>query len=444
MFITNTIIDLKITQVTLAYNTPMQPSVLVIGLGYVGLPVAALVASSGKYTVTGFDVDSTKIKAIQAKQPPWGDQQTLAHLKNAALTVTSRESDLKQYDYVLICVPTPVDNHDLPDLGPVMAATTTATQHVKPQGTIILESTVNPGVCEEVLVPLLNKAGLRVGKDVFLAHCPERIDPGNDQYPLSDIPRVLGADSPTGLKKASEFYTSFLAAPVKQVSSLKAAEASKIVENAFRDINIAFVNELAQSFTHFDLDVVEVIEAASTKPFGFMPHWPGCGVGGHCIPVDPYYLIESAQMKGFEHRFLKLAREINKGMPQYTIDLLEKGLAAQNLTPSKTTVGVLGIAYKAGIADQRNSPAVEIWNLLHQAEYNLERFDPYVPRLSTAAKLDDLQSNPDLTAIIIATNHQEFIQSLENEPWPHLKLIVDGRNCLRHWPKQAQYLGVGR
>ncbi len=426
---------------------PPTSSVLVIGLGYVGLPVAALIQAQAQYEVTGYDLDDRKIQAIIQNQADWVDASTKKLLKKYPVRVTNNSADLQSYDVIVMCVPTPVDNQDLPDLRPVLAATATAATLINPGGLIILESTVNPGVSEEVLIPLLEKAGHTVGQEVFLAHCPERIDPGNAQFPLAKIPRVLGADSAQGLAKAKAFYESFLKAPITTVSSLRAAEASKIVENAFRDINIAFVNELAQSFAHFDIDVVEVINAASTKPFGFMPHFPGCGVGGHCIPVDPYYLIESAQQKGYEHRFLKLAREINRGMPQYTVDLLLSELESLGLDPHTTTIGVLGSSYKAGIGDQRNSPAMEIFSLLEHQGLALARFDPHVPSLNTHASLEELGSDPTIQALVIATNHPEYIESLEAaeaKAWPYLKLIIDGRNCLKKWPKQAVYRGIGR
>jgi UDP-N-acetyl-D-glucosamine dehydrogenase len=421
-----------------------RTAVLIIGLGYVGLPVVALVNSLPQYQVTGYDLDVNKIKAITHSQANWIDKLTQKRLKKTPLIVTADSSTLANYDIIVMCVPTPVDDQDLPNLEPVLGATATAATLIKPKGLIILESTVNPGVSEEILIPLLEKTGLTVGQDVFLAHCPERIDPGNAKFPLQKIPRVLGADSPEGLAKAKDFYESFLKAPVTTVSSLRAAEASKIVENAFRDINIAFVNELAQSFAHFDIDVTEVINAASTKPFGFLAHYPGCGVGGHCIPVDPYYLIESAHQKGYEHRFLKLAREINRGMPAYTVDLLLSELSALRLDPQALTIGVLGTSYKPGIGDQRNSPAMEIFSLLEAQGRTLARFDPFVSILNTHPSLEELRSDPQVQALIIATNHTEFITSLEQEKWPYLKLIVDGRNCLSKWPKGVVYKGIGK
>lgn len=422
-----------------------MPSTLIIGLGYVGLPVALRLASTKKYKVTGFDLSQEKIKAIQQKTADWISPSEQALLKNTALTVTSNAQDLSTYDTILLCVPTPVNQDSLPDLVPVMQASQTAAQHLRPQGLLVLESTVNPGVCEEIIAPILEQAGRRLGKTAFLAHCPERIDPGNDNFPLHKIPRVLGTDSPKGRKKAHAFYTSFLDAPVHTVSSLKAAEASKIVENAFRDINIAFVNELAQSFSRFGIDVTEVIDAASTKPFGFLPHYPGAGVGGHCIPVDPYYLIESARTKGFEHRFLRLAREINTGMPAYTVGLLEDGLKKAGLNTKTAKVTLLGLSYKPGIADQRNSPALEIRTLLEKKYPHLTVFDPYVPESSTVSSLQKALKHAD--AVLIATAHPEFVRALNTtgtQRFPSLKLIVDGRNCLKKWPAQVQYRGIGR
>lgn len=417
-------------------------SVLLIGLGYVGLPVALHLAASKKYSVSGFDVSKEKVSAIQSRTASWISLPEQKLLSSVALTVTDDPKQLSQYEIIVICVPTPVRDTSLPDLTPVIEATRTAAQHLAPNGLLVLESTVNPGVCEEIIIPILEEAGFVIGESVFLAHCPERIDPGNTQYALPKIPRVLGADSKAGMKKALHFYESFIQSPIKTVSSLKAAEASKIVENAFRDINIAFVNELAQSFAHFGIDVTEVIDAAATKPFGFLPHYPGAGVGGHCIPVDPYYLIESAHHKGFEHRFLRLAREINSSMPKYTVDLLRERMKELSLDLQTAQVVLLGLSYKPEISDQRNSPAQEIRDHLESIIPNLAVFDPYVLSESTERTLDAVLSQAEV--ILIATAHQEFIQALESRNLPKLKLIVDGRNCLKKWPAQVQYQGIGR
>lgn len=427
------------------HQPPSSPrSVLLIGLGYVGLPVAAYANATDKYEVTGFDLDESKIAAIKNVTVSWVDEPVKKLLTKHPLSVTSKESDLNQYDLAVIAVPTPVNQQQLPNLTAVKSATQTAAKHLKKDGLLILESTVNPGVCDEVLRPLL--AANKINRsDILLAHCPERIDPGNPDFPLPLIPRVLGAQNKVALTTALDFYRSFISAPLKTASSLQAAEASKIVENAFRDINIAFVNELAQSFAHFDnLDVVEVINAAATKPFGFMPHYPGAGVGGHCIPVDPYYLINSAKMKGFEHSFLSLARQINRGMPAYTVELVKKQLVELGLKPSQVSVNLLGLSYKAGIADLRNSPALEIRSLLESEFTKVTVYDPLVSEGSTVSSLAASLKNAQV--VVLATAHPEFVEALENKTWPNLKLIVDGRNCLNKeaLPASVRYIGIGR
>jgi len=445
-------------------------SVLVIGLGYVGLPLLSLIAKTKKdykslYKAVGFDIDSQKIDSIKTLECNWVDEATIFDLREnkSNWQVFSQTSQFDQkYDYILICVPTPVDQQDNPDLQAVIKAGKAAADLIEKDGVIILESTVNPGVCDEVLRPaiveILAKRGLIYNQDVYLAHCPERIDPGNNNYPLAKIPRVLGASSEIGLQKSLNFYKSILNAPVKPVSSLAAAEAVKIVENTFRDVNIAFVNELAQSFSKLDLNVVEIIDAAATKPFGFLAHYPGAGVGGHCIPVDPYYLISAAGKRGFEHKFLKLAREINRSMPSFTVDLLKnelnKLLVDQKKRKSKIKVALLGLSYKANVADLRNSPALEILKLLQNIpEIEVVAYDPLinngisiqeVSKISLAESLSDLQADTDVKAVLIATAHSEFIDSFAQNIWPNLKLIVDGRNCLTKWPVGVTYRGIGR
>lgn len=417
-------------------------SLLLIGLGYVGLPVAAYANATSKYQATGYDLDQNKIKSISDNTADWIDKPVKKLLKQHPLTVTANPQQLKKFDLALIAVPTPVTKQQLPNLSAVKSATRTAAAHLKPNGLLILESTVNPGVCDEVILPLLAKLNR---PDIQLAHCPERIDPGNSQYPLPKIPRVLGAQTSQALQNALLFYQSFIDAPIQTVSNLATAEASKIVENAFRDINIAFVNELAQSFAHYqDLDVKEVIEAATTKPFGFMPHYPGLGVGGHCIPVDPYYLINSAAHKGFEHSFLKLARQINQHMPQYTLNLLKNHLKNLNLAPDKINITLLGLSYKSGIGDLRNSPALDIKKQLETIYPKLKIYDPLVPQLSNVESLDQALQNTQV--IVLATAHKIFINQLHRSTPTSLKLIIDGRNCLdkSKLSKNIVYQGIGR
>ena len=296
----------------------MQQTVAVIGLGYVGLPLAVRAVERG-YAVVGFDTHQEKIARINRQECPIEDASLEALLKRFPFEATDRPGRLNEADIVLICVPTPVDEMYYPDLEPVISAATLSATHLKPGALVVLESTVNPGVSEEVIMPLFEKHGHRIGKDVFLAHCPERINPGDEKWNVTNIPRVVGSVDAPGLEKALEFYRSIVDGEIRPMKSIREAEAVKVVENSFRDINIAFVNELARSFDVLGIDVKDVIQGAATKPFSFMPHYPSCGVGGHCIPVDPYYLIERAKKSGFDHRFLKIAREINNAMPAYSV-----------------------------------------------------------------------------------------------------------------------------
>ncbi|NOZ81503.1 MAG: nucleotide sugar dehydrogenase, partial [DPANN group archaeon] len=301
--------------------------------------------------------------------------------------------------------------------------------HLKRGQLVVIESTIYPGTTEEIVKPILESSGQKAGTDFFLAHCPERIDPGNRTWTLEKIPRVLGAVSREGAEKAAAFYRSIIKVDVLLLSSLKAAEATKIMENSFRDVNIAFINEMAMSFDKADIDVLEVIRGASTKPFGFMPHYPGCGVGGHCIPVDPYYLIEKAKSVGFDHAFLKLARKINNGMPAFTVALLEQALESKGLKKDSIVVGVYGLAYKADVDDIRESPSKAIIALLKEKGIPHHVFDPYISQDSHVDTLDALLEKCDV--LLIVTDHKE-IRGITPAFCKEKKIVavIDGRNCL--------------
>jgi UDP-N-acetyl-D-glucosamine dehydrogenase len=297
------------------------------------------------------------------------------------------------------------------------------------------------------VIPILKKQNLDAHKnDVFVAHCPERIDPGNRKWTIAMLPRVAGGATKESLKKAAEFYRSIIDANVLELSSVKAAEATKIMENTFRDINIAFVNEMAQSFDKAGIDITEVIKGASTKPFAFMPHYPGAGVGGHCIPVDPYYLIEKAKQIGFNHKFLSLARDINNSMPHYTVELLEAELAKMKKSIRGAKVGVLGIAYKANVDDARESPAKDIINLLKTKGAEVFSYDPHVKEGSTAKDIGETLAKSDY--IVLATDHDEFrridAKALKDKK---IHIVIDGRNCLDMEKIKSfgiAYRGIGR
>ncbi len=405
----------------------IKNKVAIIGLGYVGLPLAQAIAQNTQYQVVGIDIDPHKVAAIEEFEA--GTDQAL----------------IAQSEYIIICVPTPVKDNKMPNLSALKEATKTTTKYLEKGQKIIIESTINPGVCEEVLLPILESSGLKGGKDFELSHCPERINPGDSKWNVLNIPRNIGSLTPKGNHIIANFYRSFLEAEIKELSCLKSAEASKVIENTFRDINIAYVNELSKSFDLMGIDLVEVIEAASNKPFAFLAHYPSCGVGGHCIPVDPYYLIESAKEKGFEHHFLKLAREINESMPQYTIDLLKQKLAEHSLKQSEITVAILGLTYKANVPDLRESPSLKIIEIC--AEENIPHliYDPLFTEKNTHPTLSETLAAAD--CIVLAVNHREFTEiNAELLKKQGIKIVIDGKNCLNKKEITAAgitYKGIG-
>jgi UDP-N-acetyl-D-glucosamine dehydrogenase len=419
--------------------------IVIIGLGYVGLPLA-LLAAKKKYSVTGVDMDAGKIEKINNRISPMNDEEIQKNLETYQIQATSNTNPIQEAAIIIICVPTPVYTNHMPNLEPVANACRQIGKKLQKGQLVILESTVNPGVCEEIVIPILEEeSGLKVSTDFYIAHCPERIDPGNKKWNVENINRVVGGYNAESTKKAAEFYRSIITGEVKEMGSLKEAEAVKVVENSFRDINIAFVNELAQSFHEMGINVVNVINGAATKPFAFMPHYPGCGVGGHCIPVDPYYLIEEAKKKGFEHDFLRLARRINSNMPHYTVEMLRDGLNSLKKSVAGTKIAILGVSYKADIDDCRESPSFEIIRLIKGLGADTIVFDPFVPKHSTVQSFDEALK--DAEAIVLTTSHTIFknmdMQQIKNKG---IKLIIDGRNCLDQMQCRAagiEYRGIG-
>ncbi len=449
----------------------LKQSVAIIGLGYVGLPLAILADKKG-FKVVGIDADASKVAAIQQGASPFYDPEVTADLAKTSLTATSDITAIADVDTIVVCVPTPVDENYNPDLTPVRNACTAIAHNLHAGQLIIIESTINPGVCDEVIIPLLEEAsGLSCGTDFYLAHCPERINPGDTRWNVSNIARVVGGNDAISLKRATAFYAAVVDAPIKPMGSLKEAEAVKVVENSFRDINIAFVNELAMSFTKLGIDVVNVIDGAATKPFAFMPHYPGAGVGGHCIPVDPYYLIEYAQRNGFSHEFLRAARGINNAMPEFAVERCADGLEEAGIPLKGARVTVLGLSYKPDVGDLRESPALEIIEILKRKGAHVAAFDPYitayeggVPAAHADAEREPaafyetataLTANDDLRqavqgadAVLIATAHAEFKQIdptfLKAEG---IKVVADGRNYLNKAAVTKAgliYRGIGR
>lgn len=423
-----------------------KETVAVIGLGYVGLPLAVRAVERG-YTVYGVARDRKKIDMINKGVSPIEDAGLSADMKKFPVRATHDPKVIAKADIVLLCVPTPVDELHNPDIAPVREASEMTAKYAKKGALVVLESTVNPGVSEEIIRPIFESAGFKVGRDIHIAHCPERINPGDEKWTVKNIPRVVGSFEKKGLARAVAFYESIVDGEIRPMRSIREAEAVKIVENSFRDINIAFVNELARSFDVLDIDVRDVILGAATKPFSFMPHFPSCGVGGHCIPVDPYYLIERAKQSGFDHRFLKIAREINNSMPAYAVELLQDGLNRLRMPLNGTRVGVLGIAYKANIDDVRESPSFEIMKKLKEHQAIVEAFDPHVPGMSTQKTLSAFLRKCD--ALILATNHREFVETVTPELLAKhgIRAIVDGKNCLdknAFRKSKVWYKGIGR
>ncbi|MBI4093015.1 MAG: nucleotide sugar dehydrogenase [Candidatus Kerfeldbacteria bacterium] len=420
-------------------------TVAIVGLGYVGLPLACLASEKG-WRVFGIARDPKKIAQINAGVSPVPEAALNRWLKRVNVIATDDFSVVRKASIIVVAVPTPVDEFYNPDLTPIRNACEGIRPFLRRGQTVILESTVNPGVCEEVIKPILEKSRFRVGRNIFLAHCPERIDPGNRRWTVRNIPRVLGATDQSGLSRALAFYQGIIEAPIKPMRSIKEAEAVKIFENSFRDVNIAFVNEMAKSFSRLGIDTLDVIAGAKTKPFAFLAHYPAAGIGGHCIPVDPYYLIERAKRSGFEHEFLKLARQINNSMPAYTVDLLIHVLNEQKIALNAVRVGILGLAYKANVADTRESPSFKVISILKEYGSKFEIFDPRVPLQSTVRTLTELLKK--CRALILMTDHEEF-RHLDPRRLKQrgIVAIIDGKNALdkeRFLRAGIAYRGIGR
>ena len=419
-------------------------SVAVIGLGYVGLPVACLCIEKGM-DVYGADIDSKKLESIRNGISPIDDpylNKEISKIKGKIKLTNNIADATKNSSTIIVCVPTPVDKNHLPELSALKNACADISKGIQKDALVVIESTISPGTVEEIVLPILKKSNVRF----YLAHCPERIDPGNKKFTVKDLPRVVAGIDMESTKKAAEFYRSIIDADILELSSVKAAEATKIMENTFRDINIAFVNEMAKSFDKAGIDITEVIKGASTKPFGFMQHYPGAGVGGHCIAVDPYYLISKAKQLGFDHKFLSLAREINESMPSYTIDLLEQELKKIGKKLENAKVGILGVAYKANVDDTRESPALKIMGILNGKKADVYIFDPYVIKQSNVKDLNELLEKSDY--IILATDHKEFkdmdLSRLKNN---NINIVIDGRNCMDKEKIKSLgilYHGIGR
>lgn len=406
----------------------------VIGLGYVGLPLAIEFAHAG-FRAIGIDVDERKVEAVNAGKSyivDTADDEIASLVATGRLAATNDFSVIADCDTINICVPTPLRKTKDPDMTFILAAVAEIKKYIHPGQLVILESTTYPGTTDEVVLPALEEAGLKVGHDFFLAFSPERIDPGNKQYQTRNIPKVVGGVTAQCTQVAKALYEQSIDSVVP-VSSTRVAEMVKLLENTFRSVNIGLVNELALMSAKLGINVWEVIDAAATKPFGFMPFYPGPGLGGHCIPIDPFYLGWKAKMNGFEPRFIELAGQINESMPKFVVDKVTDALNNDGKAVRNSRIHVLGVAYKRDVNDVRESPALHVIKMLLDKGANVSYSDPYAPtvreegmELSAVPVRQALEAGTD--CVVLLTDHSCF-----NYPEiVHLApMIVDTRNALR-------------
>ncbi len=407
----------------------------VLGLGYVGLPLAREFASAG-LKVIGFDIDEKKVKTLNSgrsiiKHVPHSQVRQI--VKTGCFRATSNMALLRNADAILVCVPTPLTENREPDMQFIIGSSEQIAKHLRAGQLVVLESTTYPGTTRELMAPILESSGLRAGKDFHLAYSPEREDPGNKNFTTKTIPKVVGGLTTKCRDMACELYNTAIVKTVP-VSSLEAAEATKILENVYRCINIAMVNELKIVFDRMGIDIWEVIKAASTKPFGFTAFYPGPGLGGHCIPIDPFYLTWKARQYNIPTRFIELAGEINTNMPHYVITKTMDALNERKKSLNGSKVLVLGLAYKKDIDDLRESPSIELIELLHQKGAKVDYNDPYIPKTHKQRQHDLRMTSKRLSAkmlagydlVIISTDHSDYDY---NWVVKNAKLVIDTRNA---------------
>jgi len=415
-------------------NQTDRPSVAVIGLGYVGLPLAVEFAEAG-HSVIGLDVDDRKVNSINDRQSyiPDVPSEEIASLAEAGrLSASTDFSRLADVDAIIIAVPTPLRKTKDPDVSYIVAAAEQIQKYLRKGQTIVLESTTYPGTTEELLLPMFEEGGLKVGEDFHLAFSPERVDPGNKSYATRNITKIVGGVTPACTESVVKLYSGAIE-NIHAVSSARVAETAKLLENTFRAVNIGLVNELALMCHYLDVDVWEVIDAAATKPFGFMKHTPGPGIGGHCIPLDPFYLSWKARLAGFDPKFIALAGEVNSRMPEHVTRLLADGLNDDGKAVHGSRILVLGVAYKKNVGDMRESPAIEIIQSLRAKGARIAYNDPYVPVMdldgwrAESAPMD-AESLASYDAVLLITDHSDYKW---DDILPHARLFVDTRNVTR-------------
>jgi UDP-N-acetyl-D-glucosamine dehydrogenase len=410
----------------------------VIGMGYVGLPLVLRFGDVG-FEVTGFDIDDLKVDKLNS------GKSYIKHISSSVIKelldsgrfiATSDFSELEQMDAVLICVPTPLNENRDPDLSFVESTAAQIAEYTRPGQLVALESTTYPGTTRDVLLPLFQNTGITVGKDLFLVYSPEREDPANPVYGTKNIPKILGGITPT-CRDLGEALYSQIVDRVIPLSSAEAAEFTKILENIFRSVNIALVNELKVLANKMGVDIWEVIEAASTKPFGFMPFYPGPGLGGHCIPIDPFYLSWKAREYNYNTRFIELAGEVNSAMPAYVVSRAMEALNASGKCLKGAKILILGLAYKRDVDDTRESPALEIIKMLRDMGGEVFYHDPFIPLIPKVRKHDLKMKSHDLTedfisgmdAVVVVTDHSSLDYQWIFE---HAKIFIDTRNVIKN------------
>jgi len=420
-----------------------EAKIAIVGLGYVGLPLAVAVAESG-FHVVGIDKDEKRIANLKRGESSTSDVSGARlgeAIKAGNLDLTQDFAKVKDSDAIIICVPTPLTRHREPDTSYIVEATESIAPHLRRGQLVVLESTSYPGTTEELVKPRLEARGFEPGKDIYLAFSPERVDPGNKKYTLQAVPKVVGGVTENCTRVAKTLYEQVIQGGVHAVSSPRAAEMEKLLENIFRNVNIALVNELAILCHEMDMDIWEVIEAAKTKPYGFMAFYPGPGVGGHCIPVDPFYLSWKAREYSENTRFIKLAGEINERMPSYVFNRASTLLNQQNKSVKGSKILLLGVAYKKDVGDVRESPAIKVAYLFNKSGANIFYHDPCVPeievggkRYKSASLSNEVLKECDL--LVILTDHTivDYEQIAENA-----NLVLDTRNAIR---KRSKDIGL--
>jgi UDP-N-acetyl-D-glucosamine dehydrogenase len=417
-----------------------QARVGIIGLGYVGLPLAVEFARAG-FTVTGFEVDERRAAQVNAGHSYIDDispADLAGPVKEKKLRATTDWAQLAEMDTISICVPTPLSKTKEPDLSYILRASERVRDTLRAGQLVVLESTTYPGTTDEVVLPMLSEGGLVAGRDFFLAFSPERVDPGNAQFQTHNIPKVVGGVTPACGEAAEELYNTGVKR-VLRVSNAQTAEMAKLLENTFRNVNIGLVNEMALLCRTLNVNVWEVIEAAGSKPFGFMKFLPGPGLGGHCIPIDPVYLSWKARAHGFEPRLIEVAQQINSRMPEHVVERVATALNDQGKALRGARVHILGVAYKRDICDIRESPALDVIHHLKKRQANVVYSDPFIPSFRepgvemTAISISEL---PLADCAVIITDHSAFDYAAIARD---AKVVVDTRNALRGYPQAHVY-----